>query len=264
MSNDKVEIVIVPGSFATTPPYEVLVKGLKAKGYNARVVGLLSVNDGTRLPPATMQDDAAEIRSAVQSILDDPETPRNVVLAVHSYAGVPGTEAVKGLSKADRSAKGKDTAVVGLLYMAGFLPQEGQCVRDLMSKDVPEEFKHPSPGIYYPATPVEYASFVFNDVEDPAEALRLHASFSRHSADSYDGKLSYAAWKDISSVQILPSIDMVIPVAGQEAMFEKAKEVAPEKMKQVIFEGAGHCFCLHGKWVERTVDEMIKLAEANL
>jgi hypothetical protein len=264
MSKDNVEIVIVPGSFATPPPYDVLVKGLNAKGYKARVVGLLSVNDGTRHPPASMQDDSAEISSVVQSILNDPKSPRNVVLAVHSYAGVPGTEAVKGLSKADRSAEGKDTAVIGLLYMAAFLPQVGQCIRDLLSKDAPEEFKHPSPGTYYPVTPVEYASFVFNDVEDPAEVLRLHASFSRHSADSYDGKLSYAGWKDIPSVQILPLIDMVIPVEIQEAMFERAKEVAPEKLTQVRYEGAGHCFCLHGVWIERTVDEMIKLAQANL
>ncbi|KAH8912104.1 hypothetical protein BR93DRAFT_933173 [Coniochaeta sp. PMI_546] len=232
MPKDNVEIVIVPGSFATPPPYNVLVKGLEEKGYKARVLGLLSVNDGTRFPAATMQDDAAEIRSTVQSILDDSENPRNVILALHSYSGIPGTEAVKGLSKAHRSAEGKDTAVVGLLYMAAFLPQVGQCIRDLMSQDGPEEFKHLAPGTYYPVTPAEYASFVFNDVQDPAEALRLHATFSRHSADSYDGKLSYAAWKDIPSVQIVPSIDMVVPVPIQEAMFEAAKEVAPEKLTQ--------------------------------
>ncbi|KAB5571894.1 Alpha/beta hydrolase fold-1 [Coniochaeta sp. 2T2.1] len=266
MSKDNVEIVIVPGFFATTPPYQVLVDGLKAKGFNARTVGLPSVNDGTRFPAATMQDDAAEIRSAVLSILDDPQTPRNVVLAAHSYGGVPTTEALKGLSKADRSAEAKSTAAVGLLYMAAFIPQMGQSVQDLISTDVdlPEAFRHPAPGTYYPTTPAEFASFVFNDVEDPAEAARLHATFERHSADSYDGKVSYAAWKDIPSVQIVPSVDMVISVAKQQEMADRVKELAPGKFKQAVYEGAGHCFCWHGAGIGRTVDELVKLAEENL
>ncbi|KAB5572577.1 hypothetical protein GE09DRAFT_1185863 [Coniochaeta sp. 2T2.1] len=246
MSKDNVEIVIVPGSCATTPPYQVIVDGLKAKGYNARTIGLLSVNDGTRFPAATMQDDAAKIRSAVLSILDDPQTPRNVVLAAHSYGSVPTTEALRGLSKADRSAEGKTTAVVGLLYMAAFIPQA------------------PGAREYYPTTPAEFASFVFNDVEDPTEAARLHATFERHSADSYDGKVSYAAWKDIPSVQIVPSVDMVISVAKQQEMADRVKEIAPEKFKLVVYEGAGHCFCWHGTGIGRTVDKLIKLAEENL
>lgn len=264
MSKDNVEVVIIPGSFATAPPYEVLVEGLKARGYKARVVPLLSVNDGTRLPPATMQDDAAEIRSAVQSILDDPDHPRNVVLVVHSYSGFPGTEAVAGLSRAARSSS--SAAVVGILYMAALLPQAGQSARDIIrtNPNAPEEFKVSAPGTYYPAMPAESAPFIFNDGVDPDEAVRLLATFSRHSADSYDGKLSHAAWRDIPSVQIIPSIDLVVPVAIQEAMYEKVREVAPEKFKQVRYEGAGHGFCFHGVWIERTVEEIVQLAEANL
>lgn len=264
MTQDNVEIVIVPGSFSTTPPYDVLIKAFNASGYSARVVGLLSANDGTRLPPATMQDDAAEIRSAVQSILDDPQHPRNVVVIGHSYGGLPATEAVKGFSRADRAGEGKNTGVVALVYIAAFIPDEGQCLRDLQSKDVPEEFKHPSPGIYYPVMAPEFAPWVYNDVADPEEQKRLHATFTRHSADSFDGKVSYAAWKDIPSLQVLPSMDIVIPVEIQQAMFETAKAAAPGKITQVRYEGAGHCYCLHGTGPERTVAEVVKLVEANL
>jgi hypothetical protein len=270
MAKDNVEIVIIPGSFATPPPYEVLVKGLEAKGYRARVVPLLSVNDGTRLPAATMQDDAAAIRSVVQSILDHPTDPRNVVLAAHSYGGVPTTEAVRGLSSSARAAEGKEgaTSVVGTLYMAAFIPQVGESTRDIIrtNPDLSEDFRDPAPtrGTYYRATPAEYAPFVFNDVEDPAEAARLIATFSRHSADSYDGEVSYAAWRDIPSIQIVPLIDSIIPVAVQDAMFERAREVAPGMVTQVRYEGAGHCFCFHGVWIERTVDEIIGLAEEHL
>jgi pimeloyl-ACP methyl ester carboxylesterase len=264
MSQEKVEFVIVPGSFATPGPYDVLVKALNAKGYSARVVGLPSVNDGTRLPAATMEDDAAEIRSAVLSILDDPEKPKNVVLAAHSYGGFPTTESAKGLAKADRAAQGKQTAVIGLMYLGAFLPQQGQSLRDIMSntEGFTEEFRVGYPGGYFPRTAPEFAPYIFNDVEDPAEAARLLATMARHSSDSYSGKVTYAAWKDIPSVTVIPSIDLIIPVAVQEDMFEKANAVAPGNVKKLSYEGAGHCFF----WTrpDATVAYLIKLAEENL
>ncbi|OIW30890.1 hypothetical protein CONLIGDRAFT_293534 [Coniochaeta ligniaria NRRL 30616] len=263
MSKDNVEIVIVPGSFALPPPYDIVVEGFKSQGYNARVVALLSANDGTRFPAATMQDDAAEIRAAVESILDDPEKPRNVVLAVHSYAGFPGSEALKGLSKADRSAQGKETAVIGFVGMASFLPQEGECLREVLGNvEGSPASEDKVPGGYLAAIPPEFAPYLFNDM-DPAEGVRLHATMSRHSSDSYDGKVSYAAWKDIPTLQIIPAIDLIIPVPLQELMYEKAKGAAPEKVTKVVYEGAGHCYLWAPTGVERTVADVVKLIEAN-
>lgn len=264
MSRANIEIVIIPGSFAQPAPYDILVNGFKAQGYNARVVALLSANDGTRFPAATMQDDAAEIRAAVESILDDPEKPRDVVLAVHSYAGFPGSEALKGLNRADRSAQGKNTAVIGFVGIASFLPQEGDSLREVMGiiEGSPAS-EDRVPGGYLATIPPEFAPFLFNDL-DPAEGARLLATMTRHSSDSYDGKVSYAAWRDIPTLQIIPAIDLIIPVPKQELMYDKAKAAAPEKVTKVVYEGAGHCYLWTPTGVERTVADVDKFIKANL
>jgi len=261
---DSIEIIIVPGSFAQPPPYEVLAQVFKTQGYNARVIPLLSANDGTRLPAATMQDDAAHIRAAILSTLDSPSSPRNVVLAVHSYAGFPGSEALKGLDKATRSSAGKPTSVLGFVAMASFLPQEGDCLRSVMGfiEGSPASGER-VPGGYLAAIPPEFSAYLFNDVEDPVERARLHATMTRHSSDSYDGQVSYAAWRDIPTLQIIPAVDIIVPVPTQELMYEKAKAAAPEKVTRLLYENAGHCCMWLPGGVERTVADVVKFIEAN-
>jgi pimeloyl-ACP methyl ester carboxylesterase len=263
-ATNNVEVIIIPGSFALPPPYDILVDAFKANGYNARTVALLSANDGTRFPAATMQDDAAEIRSAVLSTLDSPSEPRNVVLAVHSYAGFPGSEALKGLDSASRSTQGKSTSVVGLVAIASFLPQVGECIRDVMGyEEGSPASEQRVPGGYLASIPPDYADYLFNDVADPAERLRLHATMTRHSSDSFDGQVSYAAWRDVPTLQIIPAADVIVPVPTQEMMYERAKAVAPGTVTRVVYDGAGHCYLWVPGAVERTVADVVRMIEAD-
>ena len=252
-----VSFVLVPGSFATTKLYEDnLVAALRGDGYDARPVELLSANDGSRLPAPTMEQDAEYIRTNVLSILDDQVNPKNVLLTVHSYSGLPGSSAVKGLGKADRTAQGKSTAVIGIVYIGSFLPALGQSVRDI-NPEAPEPYKSGLPGEYFPLLPAEYGPFIFSDF--PAEEIpKLFSHLTRHSSDSYSGKASYEAWKYIPSVQIIPGADAIVPPQLQEEMYQNAV-AAGGKVKRVYVEGAGHA--VNGSRTELVVDEMINLAK---
>lgn len=265
MSNPNVEFLIIPGSFATPPPYDLLVSLLAKAGYRSSISPLLSSNDGTRLPPATMAEDAASIRSAILAILDDPTNPRNVVLAPHSYAGFPASEAAAGLSPSARKASGKETAIIGIVYMASFLPFENQSLRDVMSAagSLTEEMRVGVPGGYLPAIPVEFAGQIFNDVEDPGEVARLHATMGLHSSDSYSGKVSYAAWRDIQSVQVIPGKDVIVPVDVQEGMYKQASEAAPGMVSRWFVEGAGHCPMWTSSKVQDVVDALVSVLGEN-
>ncbi|KAJ5097985.1 Alpha/beta hydrolase fold-1 [Penicillium argentinense] len=99
--------LLIPGSFATPAAYTKLVEGLRAHIQETHIIDLLSVNDGSRQPPATMEDDAAHIRQATLSILDDPSNPKNIVVVPHSYGGIPTTCALKGLNTKARQEQGK-------------------------------------------------------------------------------------------------------------------------------------------------------------
>jgi pimeloyl-ACP methyl ester carboxylesterase len=190
-----------------------------------------------------MEEDAASIRAAVLSILDHPTNPRNVVLAPHSYGGFPASEACNGLTPSARAASGKTTSVVGLVYIASFLAAEGECLRDIMSRsqNLPPDFLIGNPGGYLAGISVEFANVILNDVQDPVEAAKLHATMVLHSSDSYSGKVSCAPWREVKTVIVIPGADQVIPVELQEEMYERAKEATGGKVKRWFIEGSGHC-----------------------
>jgi pimeloyl-ACP methyl ester carboxylesterase len=248
-----VVFVLVPGSFATSTMYDKVTPILEEAGYTVKPIELLSANDGSRLPAPTMQDDAAEIRAGVLSIL---ESGRNVVLCLQSYAGFPGSEAVKGLSKKDRVEGG--TAVIGIMYAASFLPDVDQSLRGIMDAYIPEFYKKGIPGGYFPPLAPEMAAGVFNDMTDQAEILKYGSSMTGHSSDSYSGILSYAAWRDIPGTTIIPQSDLIVATVEQERMYENAVKNGG-KIERVAVEGGGHGITVTQP--QLVAKELIKLAQ---
>lgn len=261
MSASTVAFVLVPGSFATPQLYEDnIVAGLKSRGYHVNNLDLLSANDGSRLPPATMEEDAAHIRAAVLAILDNAEQPRDVVVCCHSYSGIPTSSALKGLAKAERpSHEGKPaTGVVGIVYMGSFIPLEGESIRDIMGEAMPEAYRTGNPGGYLPGVTAELAPLIFNDL--PAEkAQQITSAMTLHSSDSYSGKASYEAWRHIPSVQIIPDQDLIVPTTLQLQMYDKAT-AAGGKVIKVVAPGASHAIPI--SQTEFVVNELVKAAEA--
>lgn len=263
-SAHKVQFLIVPGSFSTPPAYDVLVAQLRSQGHEARVVELLSANDGSRLPPATGADDVQHIRDAVLAVLDSDNDPSDVVLAAHSYGGMPTTSALQGLNRAERSAQGKKTSVIGLVYIASFMVPVGGSLREFMSAEgiMPEPSKTGVPGGYMPVLDPASISFIFNDIDESKRddiVNKYLPTFTSHSSDSFDYKTTYEAWRDIPSVYLIPGNDLIVPAHAQLKMFENALANGGQVTK-VFVEGAGHA--LNVSQPELVAAEMIKLAEA--
>lgn len=258
----KTSFVIVPGSFATVPLYDSLVAVLREQGHDARAINLPSANDGSVLPPPTGEDDAKHICKEITANLDSETGPSDVVVLLHSYSGVPGSSALKGLGRADRSAEGRATAVVGVLYLASFVLPLGESNRSWMSaRDVmPEPFKSGIPGGYLPPIDPSYGPFIFNDIKSEEEQARYLAQMTRHSSDSFDGVVSYEAWKYIPSVLIIPENDAIVPTPLLEVMY-KDSVAAGGKVRRVFVEGAGHCVNISRP--DLVAEELVKLAAAS-
>lgn len=45
---------------------------------------------------------------------------------MHSYGGLPGATAAKGLSKSERKAAGKPGGIIGLIFICAFIAKDGQ------------------------------------------------------------------------------------------------------------------------------------------
>ncbi|KAJ5256980.1 Alpha/beta hydrolase fold-1 [Penicillium angulare] len=231
--------IIIPGSFTLPGSYTKLIAALQSTtNAPATAISLPSVNDGTKLPPATLEDDAALVRASILEALDSPTDPRDVVLICHSYGGLPGTCAVEGLTRSVRAAQGKPTAVVGIVYMAAFILPNGTCMRDTMGPIAPEEYRIGVRGGYLPAPPAELMVACFNDVPRD-EALESLKQTALHSSDSYDGKVWFEGWREVPSLQILPGGDVIISREKHEEMFLKTK-AAGANIVQKVFDGASH------------------------
>lgn len=113
--------VIVPGASQNPTHYALFAHHLQLSGYPTFSALLPSVGTTSNV---TVEDDAQYIRDKMLlPILDHEE--RDVVIFFHSYSSVPGSAAVAGLSKRERSAAGKKTGVVAQIHLATLLVKGG-------------------------------------------------------------------------------------------------------------------------------------------
>ncbi|TKA74513.1 hypothetical protein B0A55_08048 [Friedmanniomyces simplex] len=110
-------IVIVPGSWHTPAHAEPLKQALNQQGYEAEAHQLAST--GLKDPRPTFADDVSTIYKAVTAKLDQGY---DVCLVLHSFAGVPGAEAVNRLTKEGRlEATGSSAKLVRVIFIAAYV-----------------------------------------------------------------------------------------------------------------------------------------------
>lgn len=118
MSHTKPTILLIPGSFHPPELWHEVQRPLEAAGYRTSTVGLLSNNHFPTTHDDIPDREAAAIRDHVQGLLDNGD---DILIVMHSYAGVPGSNALKGLSKQERQAAGAKNGVIGLVYLCAFM-----------------------------------------------------------------------------------------------------------------------------------------------
>lgn len=119
-------VVLVPGAFHVDLHMDILGAQLQQKGYNTRTWGLKSVNK----PNVSVEEDSVLLAEGILKPL--VEQGKDVVLYLHSYAGFPGSAAIAGLSKAERSAQGLQGGITGLIYQSAFVPKVGDTLLQLI------------------------------------------------------------------------------------------------------------------------------------
>ena len=86
-----------------------------------------------------MYEDAAVIRAEATKLV---EAGKDVIVLMHSYGGVVGTEAIhEDLSKSSRQAKGLSGGVTSLLYMCAFVLPVGASLGTAFGGQLPPFIK---------------------------------------------------------------------------------------------------------------------------
>ena len=158
-------IVLVHGGFVGDSAWQGVYRILREDGYIVRVVQNAMTSLG---------DDVA----ATRRVLDAVDGP--VILVGHSYAGAVITEA------------GNDPKVIGLVYIAAFVPDKGESVSWLIND--------PSPCAPIPAI----------------------------GAAALNGTITQPAWRQKPSWYLVAGDDKMIPPRAQWAMAKRAGSKATE------------------------------------
>ena len=196
-------VALVHGGFVDGSGWQGVYDLLRADGFNVSVV---------QNPTRTLEEDVALTRR----VLDKQDGP--AILVGHSYGGAVITEA------------GTHEKVAGLVYIAAFVPDQGESVNSLIAG-------FPTDGPQPPILPPQ-DGFLLLDRE------KFHASFAgdlsaeqaAFMADSQvpwglgalGGTISEAAWRSKQSYAVVSTDDHMIPPSAQRTMAERAGATVTE------------------------------------
>ncbi|KEF56797.1 uncharacterized protein A1O9_06987 [Exophiala aquamarina CBS 119918] len=225
-TNNKPVIVIVPGSFSNACSYYALVDRIQGLGYETFVNNLPSTSRHPPEEPANLQDDAGFFRSIIEKLADQG---KNVVVVMHSYGGLVGSEAVKGTAKADRQASGKPGGVVKLIYLtATVLPVGGSMKSE--SGDPPSGLIEMDQNGFMRIVGVEaVAQAALSDVQFD-RAVDIVREMPRHSALSFAGELTYPGYKHIPSSYICCENDCLVSPEIQRKYIDRIREATGKEV----------------------------------
>jgi pimeloyl-ACP methyl ester carboxylesterase len=197
-------IVLVHGAFADGSGWRGVHDRLTADGFAVHVV---------QNPVTSLAADVA----ATRRVLDQLDGP--AILVGHSYGGAVITEA------------GRHDRVAGLVYVAAFVPGEGESVSSLIPAD-------PPPGVTVPPIlppqdgflSLDRAGFAAAFAADlPAtDAAFMAAAQVPWGLEAIGGPVGDPAWRTKAVSYLVATDDRMIPAPAQRAMAERAGATVTE------------------------------------
>ncbi|PYH80657.1 hypothetical protein BO82DRAFT_355379 [Aspergillus uvarum CBS 121591] len=195
-------------------------------------------NPGT----ADCHTDTAAIRAHLQTLIESEG--REVILVMHSYAGMPGAAAAHGLSQSARQRAGQPGGVVGMIFLAAFLVPEGVSCAGLQGGRLPGWIllDTPAPQLNYPDDPIGNFLPEGEGEGDDEAALSggdLETFLRPHATRAFTSPQPAPAWAEADAgflAFIVTAADRAIPREAQYAMMAATgREFAVREME------CGHC-----------------------
>jgi pimeloyl-ACP methyl ester carboxylesterase len=192
-------IVLVHGAWADGSGWQSIHDILRARGYTVSVV---------QNPLSSLADDVA----AVGRVLSRQEGA--TLLVGHSYGGVVVTEA------------GEASNVVGLVYVAAFVPDAGESVAKLIEGGEPAPMQPSADGFLF-FNPALFPQVFAHDLP-AAQGAFLAAAQVPPAGAAFAAPVSKPAWKTKPSWYVLSTEDRIIPPAAQRQMATRAHATITE------------------------------------
>ncbi|KAI1621738.1 Alpha/beta hydrolase fold-1 [Exophiala viscosa] len=210
--NTKPVIYMLHGAWHS-PAYFVTVKSMfEARGY--KVISPQVPTSGAVPPTKTLYDDADFVRGELEPLI---EHGQDVVLVMHSYGGVVGTQAAAGLGKAERQNRGLKGGIVHLFYACSFIVALGQSLCDPLGGKLAPWIKAEDDGSCNPMDPEQ---LFYQDL--PADQQKYWAAqLKHHVAQSQLDPVNRVAYKNIPVSYLYCENDQALPLQFQKLMVKQ-------------------------------------------
>ncbi|KAJ0419320.1 Alpha/beta hydrolase fold-1 [Aspergillus carlsbadensis] len=219
----KTTIVLVPGAWLTPSFYEPFLNAISETRHPVHCAEYPSL-DPADPTTADCKSDADVIAQTLHHLIEDEG--RDILLVLHSYAGMPGAAAARGLSKSERVRQGKSGGVVGMVFIAAFIVPEGVSCSGLQGGNLPSWIllDKPLPNLNVPSDPT--ANFAA-DVN--SELLgNLDAHVKPHSTLAFNSPQPAPAWADEAydgrRAFIVTTADQAVPREAQYGMISATEK----------------------------------------
>jgi pimeloyl-ACP methyl ester carboxylesterase len=206
-------VLFIPGAWHSPLCFDAVIKGLENDGYNTDVVHLPSVDPV--IPHSDFADDVSQIKKQIEIAAS---AGQRVIVVVHSYGGVPGCEAIRGLDWKTRQLNGQPGGVVHLFFCCSFIVPEGKSlISSFGGEDLPWFNVSHDRLLVTPATPRDT---LYNDMTE-IEAKKAADALKPHSYQTFHSNLTFEAWGYVPSTYLYCLQDAAIPIFIQRMMVEE-------------------------------------------
>jgi pimeloyl-ACP methyl ester carboxylesterase len=127
MSAEQPTILFVPGAWHGPDGFDAVRASLSSRKIPTVALALPSI--GAEPPSKGLTDDTVFVQSEIKKLVDEG---KRIVVVTHSYGGMVGAGAVKGLEYAERQKQGKHGGVIMLVYMAAFVASRGDSLLKML------------------------------------------------------------------------------------------------------------------------------------
>ncbi|KAL6693453.1 Alpha/beta hydrolase fold-1 [Trichoderma pleuroticola] len=203
---EKPTIFLVPGAWHEPDCWDAVTSQLEEYGYPFSTVQLLSSGGESS---TSVAEDASHIRKSISRLVD---AGKEIILVMHSYGGIPGTESAKGLLKKDRQAEGKLGGIISLVYVAAFLLPPGASLASFLG--------FMPPWVLFDGDKITVdgpENIFYNDMPEPQTKDAI-AKLNYQAKPSFYTNLTYPAYQEVPASYLLCEQDNAIPFVAQQAM----------------------------------------------